>query len=103
MLFILAGGIEISFFDGPAHVLDEIIYYVKDTDRRKLGGWSRTAISRRLAEAVIMDQDMASAVIDVFEELQTAPGQVISIRTVEDVSRQEVSIEACQRITRRKE
>ncbi|MDR5657804.1 DNA-binding protein [Halodesulfurarchaeum sp. HSR-GB] len=59
----------------------------------KLDGWSRAAISRRLAEAVVMGRDMTSAVVGVFEELQTAPGQVIPIGKVEDVNRKEVSIE----------
>ncbi len=59
----------------------------------KLDGWSRAAISRRLAEAVVAGKDMMSAVVGVFEELQTAPGQVIPIGTVEDVNRREVSIE----------
>jgi len=34
-----------------------------------------------------------SAVVGVFEELQTAPGQVIPIGKLEDVNRKEVSIE----------
>ncbi|WP_135830716.1 DNA-binding protein [Halorussus halobius] len=59
----------------------------------KLDGWSRAAISRRLAEAVVTGKDMMSAVVGVFEELQTAPGQVIPIEKVEDVNRKEVSIE----------
>lgn len=59
----------------------------------KLDGWSRAAISRRLAEAVVTGKDMTSAVVGVFEELQTAPGQVIPIGKLEDVNRKEVSIE----------
>jgi ssDNA-binding replication factor A large subunit len=59
----------------------------------KLDGWSRASISRRLAEAVVTGKDMTSAVVGVFEELQTAPGQVIPIGKVEDVNRKEVSIE----------
>jgi ssDNA-binding replication factor A large subunit len=34
-----------------------------------------------------------SAVVGVFEELQTAPGQVVPIGKLEDVNRKEVSIE----------
>jgi len=59
----------------------------------QLGGWSRAAISRHLADAVVSGTDMMSAVVRVFEELQTAPGQVIPIGKLEDVTRKEVSIE----------
>ncbi|QCS44654.1 SOSS complex subunit B family protein [Natrinema versiforme] len=59
----------------------------------KIDGWSRAAISRRLAEAVVDGQDLPSTVVSVFEELQTAPGQIVPIGTLEDVSRQKVSIE----------
>ena len=58
-----------------------------------LDGWSRAAISRRLAEAVVKGQGMMSAVVSVHEELQTAPGTVIPIDELEDVNRKEVSIE----------
>jgi ssDNA-binding replication factor A large subunit len=60
---------------------------------KKLDGWSRAAISRRLAEAVVTGTDIMSAVVSVFEELQTAPGQVVPIGKLEDVNRKEVSIE----------
>jgi len=59
----------------------------------KLDGWSRAAISRRLAEAVADGQSMMSAVVGVFEEFQQAPGTVIPIAAVSEVSRREVSIE----------
>jgi ssDNA-binding replication factor A large subunit len=59
----------------------------------KLDGWSRAAISRRLAEAVVGGKDLMSAVVAVFEELETAAGQVIPIGKLEDVDRKEVSIE----------
>jgi ssDNA-binding replication factor A large subunit len=59
----------------------------------QLDGWSRAAIGRRLGEAVVGGKDLTSAVVGVFEELQTAPGQVIPIGTLEDVNRKEVSIE----------
>jgi len=45
----------------------------------KLDGWSRAAIGRRLGEAVVGGKDTMSAVVGVFEELQTAPGQVVPI------------------------
>ncbi|WP_254533426.1 SOSS complex subunit B family protein [Natrinema gelatinilyticum] len=60
---------------------------------KQLDGWSRAAISRRLSEAVVGGQDLTSAVVNVFEELQTAPGHVIPIATLEEVARKEVSIE----------
>ncbi|WP_117592544.1 DNA-binding protein [Haloprofundus halophilus] len=60
---------------------------------QKLNGWSQAAVSRRLAEVVLDGKDMMSAVVSVFEELQTAPGQVVPIGRLEDVNRREVSIE----------
>ncbi|QLG29962.1 replication factor A (plasmid) [Halorarum halophilum] len=60
---------------------------------KKLDGWSRAAIGRRLGEAVVGGKDLMSAVVGVFEELETAPGQVVPIGTLEDVNRREVSIE----------
>jgi len=59
----------------------------------KLDGWSRAAISRRLSEAIVSGKDMTSAVVGLFEELETAPGQVVPIGKLEDVNRKEVSIE----------
>ncbi|MDS0300962.1 DNA-binding protein [Halogeometricum sp. S1BR25-6] len=59
----------------------------------KVEGWSRAAIGRRLGEAVAGGKDLMSAVIEVFEELETAPGQVVPIGKLEEVNRKEVSIE----------
>ncbi|SMO86735.1 SOSS complex subunit B family protein [Halorubrum cibi] len=59
----------------------------------KLDGWSRAAIGRRLGEAVVGGKDLMSAVVGVFEELQTAPGHVVPIGKLEDVNRKEVSVE----------
>jgi len=61
---------------------------------KKLDGWSRAAIGRRLGEAVVGGKDLTGAVVGVFEELQTAPGTVIPIGKLENVNRKEVSIEA---------
>jgi hypothetical protein len=58
-----------------------------------LDGWSRAALSRRLAERVLEGGDVASAVVGVSEELRTGPGQVIPIGKLEGVNRTEVSIE----------
>ncbi|ELZ43753.1 hypothetical protein C463_08794 [Halorubrum californiense DSM 19288] len=58
----------------------------------QLCGWSRAAIARRLAEAVADGQDVPSAVVRVAEAVETAPGTVIPIGTLEDVERKEVSI-----------
>ncbi|WP_136591185.1 replication factor A [Salinigranum halophilum] len=60
---------------------------------KKLDGWSRAAIGRRLGEAVVGGKDLMSAVVGVFEELQTAPGTVVPIGKLEDVNPKEVSIE----------
>jgi hypothetical protein len=60
---------------------------------KKLDGWSRAAIGRRLGEAVVGGKDLMSAVVGVFEKLQTAPGTVVPIGKLEDVNRKEVSIE----------
>jgi hypothetical protein len=59
----------------------------------KLEGWSRAAISRRVAERVVDGAGVMGAVVGVYEELRTAPGQVIPIADVQDVNRKEVSIE----------
>ncbi|MFC7216301.1 DNA-binding protein [Saliphagus sp. GCM10025334] len=59
----------------------------------KLDGWSRAAIGRRLAEAVVGGKDLMGAVVGVFEELETAPGQVVPIGKLEEIGRKEVSIE----------
>jgi ssDNA-binding replication factor A large subunit len=59
----------------------------------KLDGWSRAAISRRLAERVVDGTSVMSTVVGVYEELRTATGQVIPIADVQDVNRKEVSIE----------
>ncbi|ELZ28973.1 hypothetical protein C474_13764 [Halogeometricum pallidum JCM 14848] len=59
----------------------------------KLDGWSRAAIGRRLGEAVVGGKGLMSAVVGVFEELETAPGQVVPIGKLEEVNRKEVSIE----------
>lgn len=59
----------------------------------RLGGWSRAAISRRLAEVVREGGTLQEAVIAVYDELETAPGQVVPIGRLEGISRQEVSIE----------
>ena len=59
----------------------------------RVGGWSRAAIGRRLAEAVVDGTNLTSAVIRVFEALQTAPGQVVPIGKLETVERKEVSID----------
>jgi ssDNA-binding replication factor A large subunit len=60
---------------------------------KKLDGWSRAAIGRRLGEAVVGGKDLMSAVVSVFEELQTAPGGTVPIDAVEDVDRGTVTIE----------
>ena len=60
---------------------------------RRVDGWSRAAISRRLAEAVVDGTDLTSAVMRVFEELRTAPGGTLPIGALDEVDRKEVTIE----------
>lgn len=57
-----------------------------------LPGWSRAAISRRLAERVVDGVSKTAAVVGVFEELQTDAGQVLPIAALEDVPVREVSV-----------
>ncbi len=48
-----------------------------------------------MGEAVVSGKDLTSTVVNVFEELQTAPGQVIPIGKLEEVDRNEVNIDGC--------
>jgi hypothetical protein len=59
----------------------------------ELDGWTRAAISRRLAERLVDGRDMTDAVVDVYDELETAAGTVIPIAKVGEVNRGEVSVE----------
>ncbi|GCF12087.1 DNA-binding protein [Haloarcula mannanilytica] len=59
----------------------------------KLDGWTRAAISCRLAERLVDGRDMTDAVVDVYDELETAAGTVIPIAKVGEVNRGEVSVE----------
>jgi ssDNA-binding replication factor A large subunit len=74
---------------------DELATVNTEADRlaTRVDGWARAAVSRRLAEAVVDGRDMASAVVGVFEELQTAPGTVVPIGKLKDVNRKEVSVD----------
>jgi len=53
-------------------------------EQRLVGGWVKPSS---------VGKDLTSAVVGVFEELQTAPGTVIPIGKLENVNRKEVSIE----------
>jgi ssDNA-binding replication factor A large subunit len=82
--------------DPRAELTQEQLAVVNEQSMRlakKLDGWSRAAIGRRLGEAVVGGKDLMSAVVGVFEELQTAPGTVVPIGKLEDVNRKEVSVE----------
>jgi ssDNA-binding replication factor A large subunit len=74
---------------------DELARVNTEADRlaTRVDGWSRAAIGRRLAEAVVDGTELTGAVIRVFEALQTAPGQVVPIGKLETVERKEVSID----------
>ncbi len=64
----------------------------------KLDGWSRAAISRRLAERVVEGCSVLGAVVGVYEELEYAAGTVIPIAAVEEVDRGEVCIEGTVKV-----
>ncbi|KPN29411.1 replication factor A [Halolamina pelagica] len=74
---------------------DELATVNTEADRlaTRVDGWSRAAISRRLAEAVVDGRDLTSAVVRVFEELQTAPTGSVPIDALEDVDRGTVTID----------
>ncbi|WP_049979523.1 DNA-binding protein [Halolamina rubra] len=73
---------------------DELATVNTEADRlaTRLDGWSRAAISRRLAEAIVDGTDMTSAVVRVFEELRTASGGTVPIDALDEVDRTEVTI-----------
>lgn len=81
--------------DPRAELSQEQLAAVNRQARRlaeELAGWSRAAIARRLGEAVADGRDVTSAVVRVFETLETAPGQVVPIGKLADVDRKEVSV-----------
>lgn len=59
----------------------------------RFGGWTTAAISRLVADRVVDGRELSSAVLDVSEDLRTAPGHVIPIAAVGEVPRKEVDIE----------
>jgi hypothetical protein len=63
----------------------------------ELDGLTRAAISRRLAERVDASGSLLSAVVGVVEEAKTARGTVVPIGELEEVYREEVSIEGAVR------
>jgi len=82
--------------DSRARLSKEELAMVNKQARRveaKLDGWSRAAISRRLAERVVDGCGVLGAVVGMFEELERAAGTVIPIAAVEEVDRGEVCIE----------
>ncbi|SNZ15269.1 hypothetical protein SAMN06269185_2444 [Natronoarchaeum philippinense] len=81
--------------DPRAQLSREELAMVNQQARRveaKLDGWSRAAISRRLAERGVDGCSVLGAVVGVFEELEQAAGTVIPIAAVEEVDRGEVCI-----------
>lgn len=74
---------------------DELATVNREAERlaSKLDGFSRAAISRRLARRVVDGQDIAAAVVGTMETLRTAPGQPIPIAAVGEVEREEVTIQ----------
>ncbi|SDY93561.1 DNA-binding protein [Halopenitus persicus] len=59
----------------------------------QIGGWTRAAISRRLADKIVRGKSAMVAVVSVFEELQLGPGRAVPIGKLEDVDRREVAVE----------
>lgn len=58
----------------------------------RLERWSRAAVSRQLAMRVLEGTDWSSAIIETYEELRRAPGQIVPIDTLETVRRRDVDI-----------
>ncbi|MCL9814959.1 SOSS complex subunit B family protein [Natranaeroarchaeum aerophilus] len=59
----------------------------------ELDGWSRAAISRWLAEAIVDGKSITDAVVSVLEACKTARGHAVPIGELEDVARNEVTVE----------
>ena len=81
--------------DARAQVSRTELGWVNEEATRLAGmlpGWSRAAISRRLAERVVDGVSKTAAVVGVFEALQTDAGQVLPIAALEDVPVGEVSV-----------
>lgn len=58
----------------------------------QVDGWSRAAISRRLASLVVDGADIQSAALKVIEVCQREPGRVIPIAAVGELDRSTVSV-----------
>jgi len=87
--------------DPRARLSSEQLGTVNEQARRlelKLDGWSRAAISRRLAERVVGGCSVLGAVVGVYEELEYAAGTVIPSAAVEEVDRGEVCIEGTVKV-----
>ncbi|TKX82298.1 DNA-binding protein [Halorubrum sp. SD626R] len=81
--------------DPRESLAQEELAQVNETARRiatNRTGWTAAAVSRRLATQVANGQDLSTATVRVAEEVRTAPGTVIPIDAVGDVSRSTVSI-----------
>ncbi len=81
--------------DAREQVSQSALGWVNEEARRLSGmlpGWSRAAISRRLAERVVDGVSKTAAVVGVFEALKTDAGQVLPIAALEDVPVNEVSV-----------
>jgi len=60
---------------------------------RELDGWSRAAISRWLAEAIVDGKSITDAVVSALDACKTARGHAVPIGELEDVARNEVTVE----------
>lgn len=74
---------------------DELASVNREAERLagELAGFSRAAISRRLARRVVAGRSFEAAVLATLAALETAPGQPIPIDAVSDVDREEITIE----------
>ncbi|MDZ7701644.1 MAG: DNA-binding protein [Halobacteriales archaeon] len=82
--------------DARAQLSREVLAAVNRESARiaeRLRGFSTAAISRLVAQRVVDGQDVRDAALAVFEELRSAPGQVVPIGLVDEVSQREIDIE----------
>jgi ssDNA-binding replication factor A large subunit len=57
------------------------------------GGWVRPVVAKQLAARIKRGQDLTKAVLELAEDLKTAPGAVVPIADVPDIAVSEVTVE----------
>lgn len=82
--------------DDPRAALSQDRLAMVNEEARRIAtnteGWTPAAVSRQLAQRVVDGDDVMTAVIGVTEQVQQAPGTIISVDTVSEVNRGTVSI-----------